>query len=113
MVLTALTVVGAVMTGTGIGGLLKIYGKELDEKQAAKEAEAKAKKMAELKEEYKLAEEMNEEISYAKVADISLELYEAKKKESEAKKLVEDLNKMLALATKEAREYEIKKGIER
>lgn len=113
MFITIATVVGAVMTGIGGGGLLSIIGKEYDEKQAAKEAEAKAKKKAELEEEYKLAEEMNEEISYAKVADISLELYEARKAEVEAKKKVEELNKMLAVATKEAREYEIKKGIER
>ena len=113
MLITIATVVGAVMTGIGGGGLLSIIGKELDEKQAAKEAEAKAKKMAELKEEARYAAEMNEEISYARVADIQLELYEARKAESEAKRKVEELTKLAAEAVKEAREYEIKKGIER
>ena len=113
MFITIATAVGAIFTGTGLGGLLKIYGKELDEKQAAKEAEAKAKKMAELEEEARLAEEMNEEISYARVADIALELYEARKAEAKIKEKIDELCKLSKEAIKEARDYELKKGIKR
>ena len=67
-----------------------------------------------------LLEEINEEISYAKVADIQLELYEAKKAKAEIEKdiakmdeKIEYLQREAHKAVKEAREYEKRKGITR
>ena len=109
MVLAVLTVVGGLLTGTGIGGLAKIYGQEYDKKVAGKEAEAKAKAKAELEEQAKIAREMNAEISYAKIADIQLELYAQRKAEAEIKDKIKNLGKELNQAIKDAVKFEAEK----
>ena len=118
MLITILATAGALITGTGIGGLCHVYGKEMDEKIAAKKAAKKAEAEAAMKEEYERAQEINEEISYAKVADIQLELYEVKKAKADLEEDMAKIDEKISYlqreahkAVKEAREYEKQHGI--